>query len=214
MDLSSRDLRIGIRSPEALASHRRREALSPTPKGTPRNPQRAFIDASIREYFRGGRDASILFAAYDRRTGKSKRHESAATEIANGRMMLGRFLVLDQHKDDPTRIQLRPEFVEVLGHRIKMGVDLVYDTPAGASLVLVITDEEITRTEHLRLFATAAMLHFEGRPGGGPVTQVEVWLLRWDQRLVRWPRQLLENSIPRLADRLEQISRGASGRAA
>jgi hypothetical protein len=214
MDLTSRDLRIGIRSPEALASQRRREALNPTPKGTPRNPQRAFIDASIGEYFRGGRDPDILLAAYERRTGKSKRRESAATEIANGRTMLERFLVLDHHKDDPSRFHLRPEFVEVLGHRIKMGVDMAYDTPAGAALALVITDEELRRTEHLRLFATAAMVHFQDRPDGGRVAQVEVWLLKWDQRLVRWPRQLLENSIPRLADRLEEIARGASGRAA
>ena len=128
--------------------------------------------------------------------------------------MLERFAKLDADEPAPSRYQVRPVPVAVLGTLITMGADLVYETPEGHVIRQLITDSEITRPEHLRLYATAVALHFEGRPGGGPVSRIDLWLLRYDDRTVRWPRSILEATIPRLAVRLEEIARGGAGQAA
>lgn len=172
------------------------------------------MDASIGRYFKKDRTVEVLLADYDDRTSRSKRRETAASEITNGREMLGRFAALDRLQPDPNRVQMRPTRVEVLGHGLIMGVDLAYETSAGWILRHLITDDEIRRPEHLRLYATAAALHFEGRSEGGRAVRVEVWLLRYDGGVDGWPRSLLERSIPALATRLAEIARGASGQVA
>ena len=214
MDLSARQLRTGIRSPAALARQLRLARMTPIAPDTPRSPQRPWMDASIGRYFKKDRTVEGFFADYDDRTSKSKRRETAASEIMNGRKMLSRFAALDRPQPDPSRVQMRSTRVEVLGHGLIMGVDLAYETSTGWILRHLITDDEIRRPEHLRLYATAAALHFEGRPDGGRVARVEVWLLRYDGRVAGWPRSLLETSTPRLATRLAEIAKGASGQVA
>jgi hypothetical protein len=172
------------------------------------------MDASIARYFKKDRAVEVLLADYDDRTGRSERRETAASEIMNGRKMLRRFAALDRLQAVPSRVQMRPTRVEVLGHGLIMGVDLAYETSTGWILRHLITDDEIHRSEHLRLYATAAALHFEGRSDGGDVARVEIWLLRYDGRVAGWPRSLIETSIPRLATRLAEIARGASGQVA
>ncbi len=214
MDLSARQLRTGIRSPGVLARELLKAQIAPVPPDTPRSPQRPWMDASLRRYFERQRDPSVLLADYERRTAESKRRESAASEIANGRKMLERFLALDQPQVDPTRFQMKPVQVELSGHRVLMGADVAYQTLDGWIVRHLITDEEIRQIDHLRLYATAAALHFEGRPDGGPVAAVEIWLLRYDRRVVGWPRSILQLWVPRLAVRLDEIARGASSQAA
>jgi hypothetical protein len=214
MELSARQLRIDIRSPAVLARQLRAEWIAPIDPDTPRSPQRPWIDASIRRYEDGGRKPAVLMADYAERTGRAKRRDTAASEISNGRRMLERFAKLDADEPAPSRYQVRPVPVAVLGTLITMGADLVYETPEGHVIRQLITDSEITRPEHLRLYATAVALHFEGRPGGGPVSRIDLWLLRYDDRTVRWPRSILEATIPRLAVRLEEIARGGAGQAA
>jgi hypothetical protein len=214
INLTARHLRTGIRSPQALARQLLHARLAPIDPDTPRSPQRAWMDASLRRYFERQRHPDVLFADYDCRTGRAKRNDTAATEIANGRRMLAHFVALDQSQPDPDRVQMKPAAVTVLGQGVVMGVDLAYETPTGWVLRHLITDDEIRRAEHLRLYATAAALHFEGRPDGGHVARVELWLLRHEGRVEGWPRSLLEKSIPSLAVRLSEIARGASGQVA
>jgi hypothetical protein len=197
-----------------MARQLRIAAVAPIAPDTPRSPQRPWIDASLRRYFDGHRSVDVLLADYEDRTKGSKRHESAASEIANGRKMLVRFADMDKTQPDPTRVQMRRERVEVLGHGLTMGVDVAYQTSAGWIIRHLITDDEIRLTEHMRLYATAAALHFEGRSDGGPVSGVEVWLLRHDRRVAGWPRSLIEKRVENLALRLDEIARGAAGRAA
>ena len=128
--------------------------------------------------------------------------------------MLKRFVALGMATPDPRRVQMRPTRVELFGHGITMGADLAYETLTGWDVRLLITDDEICRPEHLRLYATAVALHCEGRPDGGRVTRVDVWLLRYEGRVAGWPRSLLETSAPRLATRLAEIATGAAGQAA
>jgi hypothetical protein len=214
MELSGRQLRTGIRSPAALARQLRAEWIAPIDPDTPRSPQRPWIDASIRRYEQGGRKPAVLMADYAERTGRAKRRETAASEINNGKKMLERFARLDADEPAPSRVQLRPAPADVLGTVISMGADLVYETTEGHVIRQLITDSEITRPEHLRLYATAVALHFEARPGGGSVSRIDLWLLRYDDRTVTWPRSILEATVPRLAVRLEEIARGAEWQAA
>lgn len=214
MVLSARQLRTGIRSPAALARQLRAEWIKPIDPDTPRSPQRPWIDASIKRYEEGGRKPGVLLADFVERTGRAKRRDTAASEIGNGKKMLERFARLDAAEPAPSRFQLRPTPGDVLGTVISMGADLVYETPEGHVIRQLITDSEITRPEHLKLYATAVALHFEGRPGGGPVSRVDLWLLRYDDRTVTWTRSALEATVPRLEVRLAAIARGAEGYAA
>lgn len=214
MVLSARQLRTGIRSPVALARQLRAEWIAPIDPDTPRSPQRPWIDASIKRYQLGGRKPAVLLADYAERTGRSKRRDTAASEISNGLKMLERFARLDAEEPAPSRFQLRPTPVDVLGTVISMGADLVYETPEGHVIRQLITDSEITRPEHLRLYATAVALHFEGRPGAWPVSRVDLWLLRYDDRTVTWTSAALEATVPLLGRRLEEILRDAEGQAA
>ena len=214
MDLSARQLRTGIRSPGVLARELLKARIAPLPPDTPRSPQRPWMEASLRRYFERQRDPSVLLADYDHRIAASKRRESAASEIANGRKMLERFLTLDQSQVDPTRFLMKPVRVEMFGHRVIMGVDVAYETQDGWIVRHLITDEEIRQIDHWRLYATAAALHFEERPDGGPIAAVQLWLLRYDRRVVGGPRAILARWVPRLAVRFDEIARGASGQAA
>jgi hypothetical protein len=194
------------------------ERITPTPKDTPRSAQRKWIDAAIRRYIKKARDVGVLIGYYDDRTGRSKRKETATTEIANGRRMLERFAELERDQAPPSRIQLASVPVNVIGHRLTMGVDLVYDREGGARMVILMTDREIRRTEHLRLYASAAALHYEGRPDGGPVDRVDIWVLTSAQvpgrGVIGWQRSILERQIPALTTRLDEIAHGAEGHAA
>jgi hypothetical protein len=128
--------------------------------------------------------------------------------------MLERFAALDEAQSAPTLVGLRQVAVVVLGMRVAMGVDLAYKSDVGWHLRHLITDHEITRSEHLRLYATASALHFEGRSSGGPVTSVDVWMLPYDDRRLLWDRETLGDTVGRLAARLDEIARGAAGQAA
>lgn len=214
MELSARQLRTGIRSPGVLARQLRAEWLAPIDPDTPRSPQRPWIDASIRRYEEGGRKPAVLMADYAERTGRAKRRDTAASQVANGKRMLERFAKLDAEEPAPSRYLVRPAPANVLGTVISMGADLVYETEEGCVIRQLITDAEITRTQHLRLFATAVALHYEARPGGCSVSRVELWLLRYERRTLTWSRSVLEATVSRLATRLDEIARGAEGQAA
>jgi hypothetical protein len=214
MNLTARQLRTGIRSPAALGRQLRLESIAPIPEDTPRSPQRPWIEASLRCYFDTGRDQERLFADYADLTNRSKRRDSAASEIANGRMMLKRFTERDRSQADPTRVLLKPARVTVMGHGITMGIDVAYQTPEGWVIRHILTDDEIRRIEHVRLFAAATALHFKGRPDGGDVARVEVRMLRFERGVAGWPTSLLVRLTSNLATRMDEIGARASGQAA
>jgi hypothetical protein len=167
----------------------------------------------MRRYFAADRDPVRLLADYLERTSRSMRHETAASEIANGRRMLERFLELERPLREPTLVLGRPQPVMVLGHWLTMGFDLAYRTPEGWDLRHILSDDEIRRAEHLRLYAAAAATHFEGRSDGGPVARVEIWALRLQPGVAGWPRSLLAGMTPDLERRLAEMAAGASGQA-
>jgi hypothetical protein len=197
-----------------LGRQLRAELAAPIPEETPRSPQRPCMNAALKRYFSKGRDPAVLLGDYDERVARSKRRLTAASEFANGRAMLARFAALDRSQTDPTRVLIGPMRATVLSHGITMSADLAYQTPEGWIIRQLLTDDEIRRIEHLRMFATATALHFEARPDGGPVDRVELWLLRFDGRVAGWPRSLLQRVTPILERRMDEMAIGASGQAA
>lgn len=211
---SARQVRTGIRSSSALLRELRLQAIAPIPPDTPRSPQRPGLEASLRRYFDSGRDAAVLLADFQKRTQGWKRRDAAASEIANALRMLERFAVLDRRWPNPTRVLMKPVKADVLGHVLSMGADLLYELPEGWMVRQILTDLEIRRTEHMRMTGAASAIHFEGRVYGGPVSRVEICHLRFDDRVVGWPRSLLERTSATLATRLDEIAAGVSNQAA
>jgi hypothetical protein len=168
----------------------------------------------LRRYFDAGRDMDRLLADYLERTGRLKRRDTARTEIENGRIMLVRFAELDRSEADPTYFLREATPVTVLGHEITMGIDVAYQVPEGWVLRHLLTDDEIRRIDHLRLYAAATALHFEGRPDGGEVSRVEVWMLRFERGIAGWPRSLLGRVMSSLETRMAEIAAGGSSQAA
>lgn len=172
------------------------------------------MEAALRPYFKLGRNADVLLSDYDARVLRSSRRTTAAREFANGRSMLERLVALDRPQPDPTRVLLGKVQTSVLGHGLTMGVDWARQTDSGWVIRQWLSDDEIRRTDHVKLYAAATALHFAARPDGGPVDRVEIWLLRFVGRVAGWPTSLLDRMTSSLASRLDEIAAGASGQAA
>jgi hypothetical protein len=203
--LSEHQLCVGIRSPAVLARLLGGEIRSPTPPDTPRSPQRPWFIGSVSRYFQKGRDPALAIAELEGRANRSKRREQIASQIIMARAMLDRFLTLDIGEPDPVRYFPAPMAADILGWHVRLGHDLVYDTPQGPRLRQLLTDAAIRRGEHLRLFAVASLLHFEATNPPLRLTTVEVLQLRVNKRML-WPRSLLLRLVPELRGRLDQVA--------
>lgn len=95
-----------------------------------------------------------------------------------------------------------------------MGADLAYETDMGWIIRQLLTDDEIRRIDHLRMYAAATALHFEASSGQERVARVELWMLRYDGRIAGWPRTLLDRNTPALGRRMDEMAIGASGQVA
>jgi hypothetical protein len=174
------DLRGSIADPIPTI-RRLREALRPgsAPTDTPRSPQRQWIEASLRRYYRASRNPDILIGDYQARTDGKGSSRGKATEIANGEGMLLSFLALDEPEPTP-RIAMQTRTNQpVVGHTISMGHDLVYERPDGYLVREIWTDGVVRRLDHRRLMQAASLLHADQLLGRGRVQELEVWHLRF-----------------------------------
>lgn len=180
MRFTAGDLRGSIADPTPTI-RRLRDALSPsgTPADTPRSPQRQWIEASLRRYYRRGRNPDILIGDYQARTAGKGSNRGKATEIANGETMLLALLALDEPQPAP-RVAMQPRTNQpVVGHTLSMGHDLVYERPDGYLVREIWTDGVVRRPEHRRLMQAASLLHADELFGRGRVQGLEVWHLRF-----------------------------------
>jgi hypothetical protein len=204
MLFSARTLRVAIRSPTAAVKHLAMERHHPVSEDTPRNPQRPMLEAALRAYFRSGRAPGALLEDFDRRWSKAKRRDTAHVTFSNGRRMAEWFLALDAKATDPLRALDHVSEQMVLGHRLLLSHDLLSQAPEGLILRQLLTDEDIRRDEHLRLYAVACLLHFEaGSPL--PLARVDVWQLRARKQFT-WPRFLLLRQAAVLGGRLDSVA--------
>lgn len=211
--LTDRQLRIGLRSPIALARGLRRAEAMPIRPDTPRSPQGKAIRAEINGYFASGRTRSLP-ESFDARVSKWKRRETAATEIANARRMLERFQAFERDEGNPTEFGIAKSAIRIFGLDLELGVDVAYETSAGWVLRQFLVDDEIVRLAQIRLYALATAIHFEARRPGAKVARVEVWDLRRDNVRPGWERRWLEGYVPDLQRRFEAIRDALGDKAA
>jgi len=204
MLFTARVLRIAIRSPAAAVKHLAAERRYPVSQDTPRSPQRPIFDAALRTHFRAGRGPGALLDDFDRRWSKAKRRDSASATLNNGRRMAERFLALDAKAGDPLRALDPVTEQTVLGHQLRLPHDLVYEAPEGLILRQLLTDHDIRRDEHLRLYALACLAHFEAG-SGLLLASVDVWQLRV-RKQCSWPRFLLLRQSAVLGERLDSVA--------
>jgi hypothetical protein len=203
MDFTARHLKLAIRNPAAAARSISAEAVA---AGSPirRSPQRPTFEAAVRRYFAAGRDASVLLADYDRRWARAERRESADSAFRTGRQMAERFATLDHLSPAPEQTSVPSVSRPILGHNIRLGHDVVLRSAEGLVLRQLLTDSDITRSEHLRLYAVASLLHFEVE--GAELARVEIWQLRFHKEF-GWPRWALIRQAPVLRERCDEVAR-------
>ena len=212
MQFTARTLRVAVRSPAAAIKLLQEQFRHPVAGDTPRSPQRPMFDAALRVHFRAGREVGAMVAEFDCRWSKAKRRESAAATFANGRRMVEQFVVLDAGSPDPLRVLEPPRTEQILGHDLRLTHDLVYGALEGLVLRQLLTDSDMWRVEHLRLYALACLLHFEAS-SVAPLARVEIWQLRM-RKTLSWPRFLLLRQGPLLAERLDTVARAFEADAA
>jgi hypothetical protein len=162
------------------------------------------FEASLRAHLNGGRNPGAMLADYDKRWSKAERRETAYSAFAAGRLMAERFLALDARSAAPLMSLQKPGERVVLNHLVRLNHDLVYGTESGLVLRQLLTDSDLRRSEHLRLYAVASLLHFEA--AGAPLAAVEVWQLRFRKQFT-WPRFLLLRLQSSLALQLDLVAR-------
>jgi hypothetical protein len=206
VDFTAHQARIAIRSPQALIRQRLAEARLPGEKGRPHDPQRKAIERAIGDYFAGGRDGRKLVDDFLERTSTWKSASSRASSIANAAAMLGRFADLDQDQPAPERWFLPAVPIEMWSHRLILGADLVYREDDGIRVRQLLTDTDMTRTEHLRLFASLTARHVEARPDAERVVRVDAWRLRRNGKVLTYDRAFLVRFEPALATALRTVA--------
>lgn len=211
MEFTARHLKIGIRNPATAARMIGAEVVAAPDAPIRRSPQRPTIEAALRRYFAAGRDVAVLLADYDRRWARAERRESAASAFRAGRLMAERFAMLDRASGVPEMAFVPALTRPMLGHHVRLGYDLVYRSDEGLILRQLLTDGDITRPEHLKLYAVASLLHFEA--GGAELAGVEIWQLRFHKEF-GWPRWLLARQAPTLRERCDEVARRLAQHAA
>jgi hypothetical protein len=179
MRFTAGDVRGSIADPIPTI-RRLREAIHSrgAPADTPRSPQRQWIEASLRRYYRRGRNPDVLIGDYQARTAGKGSSRGKATEIAHGEGMLLSFLALDEPEPAPRVAMQARTNQPVVGHTLSMGHDLIYERPDGYLVREIWTDGVVRRTEHRRLMQAASLLHADELLGRGRVQGIEVWHLR------------------------------------
>jgi hypothetical protein len=204
VDFTARQVRLGIRNPGTAAREISRQLGAGPDESIRRSPQRPTFEAALRRYFAAGRNPAVLLADYDRRWERAKRRESAASAFREGRRMAAYFAEQDQMGSAPLRALDPATRRDIGGHALRMGHDLVYRSDEGLVLRQLLTDSDVTRIEHLRLYATACLLHFEA--SGKELARLEIWQLRF-RGVMGWPRWLLTRQVPALRNRLDEVAR-------
>lgn len=99
----------------------------------------------------------------------------------------------------------------MLAHETGLGYDVMCGDAGGVVIRQLLTDSDIRRDAHLRLYAAACLLHYEA--GGGHVERVDVWRLPFGKEF-SWPRWVLVRLAPALRVRMDEIAQALSEEAA
>jgi hypothetical protein len=147
----------------------------------PANPQRAWFEAAIRAFFRGGRTEASLRTQFDASVARSTVQRNRDTLIRNGELLLDQFIEWDRTE---IRAPAAPPFFRTptcawRGHLLAVPPHLSYIDATRYRLRQLWTDRELdANDDDAALVAAATRLCAEGELGAGSITSVEVWQLR------------------------------------
>jgi hypothetical protein len=171
------------------------------------NPQRRWIDGAITEYFKAGRDADVLWQAFDQRVQRGNMTPSREANAAGAVRLLDRFLEWDSKEVDVPADTFPPVRDVAIGpHVIAVRRDLIYIDPAGYRVRQLWTDHQLRPQHPVAVqMAAAVLVSVDADLGDKQTASVEVWGLRHGVRQL-WPRKQLEAARTVLLSRLNVVA--------
>jgi hypothetical protein len=204
MRVTTFPLRLIIVNPQKFVADARLSLGSDTAFA---NPQRRWMEAAWRAYFKEGRDPSALWRAFNGRVSAASPSRQRDALAAGAVPMLERFLAWEQDETrNPADCLPPPRDARWAGHILAIQRHLVYLTENGYCVCQLWTDRQLS-LDHVDadLMAVAALICTDADLGPGRTETVEVWHLRDDDRR-SWQRDELLVESGRLKRRLDDVA--------
>ena len=170
------------------------------------NPQRKWMEAAIREYYRLGKDVATLWATFDQKVQQRPMTPRRESNAAGAVRLLDQFIAWDAADPDMPADTFPPiRDVSIGGHLIAVRRDLIYVDGNGYRVRQLWSDHRL-RPEHPAAIqmAAAVLLSVDADLGDGSTTEVDVWGLR--HRAQRsWTRGQLAAELASLRSRLDAV---------
>ena len=207
MNFSFAEFRHAVQSPRRYVEMAKRPKV-PQEGG---NPQRPLFLACVESYFDSGRDPNAPFEELDRRLRRAARRQPEAEgRDANAvavRLMLTRFLAMDDGEPDPSVVLPRSRACAIGRHVVTLSPSLLYESATShyAMTRHLWTENDFSLSRpYSRLVAIGFLLHAE-QNGNNRLGQVQFWHLR-TSKAAAWRLSDLRPSIPSLVALLDSIA--------
>jgi hypothetical protein len=204
MRVTTSQLRLLIVNPHKFVANARIPSGADTTFG---NPQRRWMEATWRAYFREGRDPQVLWREFHERVRAASPSARRNTLATNAIPMLEQFLTWEQDETNvPADCLPPPRNVLWEDHILAIQRHLVYLTQGGYCLRQLCTDR-LLYLDHVDadLMAVAVLICADADLGAGRMEFVEVWHLREGDRQF-WNRDELLAEASRLKRRLDDVA--------
>ena len=185
-------LRAAIADPDAFV----RSLRFPSDQPNFGNPQRQWLEASLRVYLASGRNRRTLYQSFDARIRGGKQTPRRLSLAAGARRLLEQFDDWDGGQPDPADWFPPAPDIDWRGHILSIRRDLIYLTARGYMVRQLWTDSQLrSNDERARLMAAAVLTFSDLDLGPGRVEAIEAWQLRVGAQY-RWTRAELEPLVP------------------
>jgi hypothetical protein len=170
------------------------------------NPQRKWLEAAIREYYRRSKDVNALWKTFDGKVQQRPSTPSRQANAAGAVRLLERFLEWDAADPEMPADAFPPiRDVAIGGHVIAIRRDLIYIDGNGYRVRQLWTDHQLHPQNPAAVqMAAAVMLSVDADLGVDSTTGVEIWGLRHGAQQ-SWTRQQLRREIMNLTSRLDIV---------
>ncbi len=170
------------------------------------NPQRKWIEAAIREYYRLGKDVPALWTTLAQRVQQRPTTPRREANAAGAARLLDQFIGWDAVEPDLPADTFPPIRDVLLGsHQIAVRRDLIYVDGSGYRVRQLWTDHQL-RPEHPAAIqmAAAVLLSVDADLGVGSTTRLDIWGLRHKTQR-SWGRGQLVGELANLRNRLDIV---------
>jgi hypothetical protein len=170
------------------------------------SPQRRWMEAAWRAYFRGGRNPNVFWEEFYQRVRAATPTSRRDALAVGAEPMLEQFLAWEQDETKALADCLPPaRDVQWEGHTLAIQRHLVYLTEGGYCLRQLWTDR-ILSLDHADadLMAVATLICAEADLGAGRTESIDVWQLRNGNRHI-WSRDELLPQASRLKRYLDEV---------